>query len=325
MSNTSTPLRRTLAAVAAVLAGSAAAVAVASPAAAAITSRTVVLATSPTSTAPFKDITVGCPGTLVGLGGGAAITGGDFSAHITATVPQATSHGHYARAEVHVGGATPWAVRAYTICGNGVTGREYEVDDNTIAANAITGAVSVSCPVGKQVIGMGGYVSSDEFILSGVDVNNTLTTVTMWWARALGVPNSLTGLAEVWANCIDPVAGLERIRVLSSNNSTNKILIPACPSGKLVYDVGGGVSTGAARREAKIDALIPLASSASVAIREFPAGCPTRQRSISLIDFNAVHAVPLCGGRNRNGGEAVCGEPVSTADGEHGSGNACPD
>jgi hypothetical protein len=273
LSHVAKPLRHTLAVATAVLAGSAAAVAVASPAAAAITDRIVVSATSPSSTATFKQVNAECPGSMVGLGGGAAIiVGGDYSAHITASTPQPTSDGQFARAEVHAGGATPWAVRAYTVCGNGVTGRDPVFDGTPIVAGAVSGGVSVSCPAGKQVIGMGGYVSSHDFILSGVDVNSTLTTVTMWWARVLGVPNSLTGAAEVWANCIDPVPGLQRVRMVSSTDSLDKVFLPTCPSGTDVYGVGGGVSTGAARRIAKIDMLIPLLSNALVSVREFPSG-----------------------------------------------------
>jgi hypothetical protein len=265
-------MRRALAAVTAVLAGGAAAVAVASPAAADITERIVVTATSPSNTATWKDVNAVCPGDMAALGGGAAIIGGDFSAHITASVPMPVSDGHYARAQVHAGGATPWAVRAYTVCGNGVTGRDVVLNAAAIPANAVSGAVGVSCPSGKRVIGMGGYVSSDDFILSGVDVSSTLTSATMWWGRTLDAPLSLTGWAEVWAVCIDPVPGLVRVRVVSSLNSADKVLLPTCPAGKIVYDVGGGVSTGAARRIAKLDVLVPLYTNAGVTVREFPSG-----------------------------------------------------
>jgi hypothetical protein len=287
MSQMARSLRRTVAVATAVLVGGAASVAVASPAAAAITGRTVVSATSPSSTATFKQVSVTCPGSMVALGGGAAIIGGDYSAHITATTPTPVGDGQFARAEVHAGGATPWAVRAYTVCGNGVTGRDPVFDGTHIVAGAVSGGVSVSCPAGRQVIGMGGYVSSDDFILSGVDVNSTLTTVTMWWARVLGVPNSLTGTAEVWANCIDPVPGLQRVRMVSSTDSVDKVLLPTCPSGTDVYGVGGGVSTGAARRIAKIDMLIPLLSNALVSVREFPSGS-----TLNWMAFGTVICAP---------------------------------
>ena len=282
MSLLATPLRRTLAAVTAVLAGGASAVAVASPAAA-IVGRVVVGVSSPLSTDVFKQVNSICPAGTVALGGGAGIIGGDFSAHVTATAPMAVSQGHVARAEVHAGGAAPWQVRSYSVCGSGVTGRSFVYEDSTIGAGLSTGSVSVACPVGKQVIGMGGYVSADDFILSSVDVNSTLTSVTMWWARGLDVAGTLTGLAEASAVCVDPVPGLERVRVFSANDSLDKVLLPTCPSGKLVYDVGGGVSGSLGQRIAKIDVFVPLTTNAGVTVREIPPGSPSNWKAFGTV------------------------------------------
>ena len=97
----------------------------------------------------------------------------------------------------------------------------------------------------------------------------------------------LTGHAEVWAVCVDPVPGLERVRLVSSLNSADKVLLPTCPAGKIVYAVGGGVSTGAARRIAKIDVLVPLHTNAGVTVREFTPGSP-----INWAAFGTVICAP---------------------------------
>jgi hypothetical protein len=143
----------------------------ASPAAAAITGRTIVSATTPTNLEATKQIFAGCPSGMVALGGGAVIVGGNGVVHLTADVPTVVN-GHTAKAVAYPGfrdgvwvDAIPWRLTAHVICATGVTGREVVVGYDAIGEYETAGSVTVPCPAGKKVIGMGGWVGG-QFILS---------------------------------------------------------------------------------------------------------------------------------------------------------------
>jgi hypothetical protein len=267
-------LRRTIAATAALLAGTAGAVAIAGPAAAALSGRFVVSASTPSNANDSKTVNALCPAGSDALGGGGLVTGGARVSHLTSSVPMPVGNGHYARANEHgSGGTASWGLTAYSICADGATGIDEVFDFETIPANAVSGAASVSCPAGKRVISMGGDVRnpsgfSGDFILSSTDVDNGMTTVTVWWARAFDTPLSVIGSLDIWARCIDPVTNMQVARATSAHSSADKTVNVSCPTGMDVYGLGGGVLTGAARRAVTIDGIVPALSTGSVVTRE---------------------------------------------------------
>jgi hypothetical protein len=93
---------------------------------------------------------------------------------------------------------------------------------------------------------MGGAVGT-QFILSSVDVDTALTTVTMKWGRPLDTPASATSFQEAWAVCVNPVPGLQRVRALSASNSSDKSVTATCPTGMQLFDIAGGLETGPQR------------------------------------------------------------------------------
>jgi hypothetical protein len=199
---------------------------------------------------------------MFGLGGGAIVLGGNGVVHLTANTPAGVTQAHYAAAHAHPGfrdgvyvEATAWRLLVYAVCAYGVTGRQTAVSSNLLPAGAWAGGVSVACPAGKQVISMGGAVGS-QFILSSVDVDAALTTVTMTWGRPLDTPGSATSFQDVWAVCVDPVSGLQRVRTVSASNSNDKSLTATCPSGMELFDLAGGLETEP-RRNVGLNNLLP--------------------------------------------------------------------
>jgi hypothetical protein len=263
--------------VVAALVGAATTTVIASPAAAAITGRTQVWASTPNNLDSYKSAHAVCPTGMSGLGGGAFVVGGNDVVHITANGPMMVSQGHVAVAQAHPGyrdgvyvEATAWRLYAYAICAYGVTGREVVLAGGAITAGENAGARTLSCPAGKRVVGMGGYVAGPNFMLTSLDVAPDLTWVDMTWGRAADTVGG-TSWAEVTAVCVDPIPGLQRVQTVSASSSNHKSVNVGCPSGKQLYDFGGGLNTGSHRYVA-IDALLPSSTGGIAHVREMVYG-----------------------------------------------------
>ncbi len=279
MRSTSKAPRILIASVTVLVSATATTLVMASPAAAAITGRIVVSASTTTNLDAVKQVTAVCPGDMVALGGGASITGGNGVVHLTASVPTPVSDGHTAKAVAYPGyrngewvEAGAWRLTARVICAYGVTGRQVVYSSDTIGAYEMEGSLSVSCPAGKSVIGMGGAVGG-QFILSTVYAWGPLSGVTVRWGRPDLMGALYTGFLEAWAVCVNPVAGLELVSNSSAENSdSSKAVLVTCPSGKKLYDVGGGVTYSSPRRHVSVNSFSPGTTNGLVWTNEIVSG-----------------------------------------------------
>jgi hypothetical protein len=265
---------RTLLTCAAALSVAAATLVVATPALA-VTGLTVVTATSATDSEGFKVANPVCPAGRVLLGGGADIIGGGHNvqlAGINLAPLGAPANSVWASAnESGAGWVGSWSITGYAICGTGVTGYQIVQASSAVPAGSTIATATATCPAGKKVIGAGGRSAGKVgYVLDTMDVSADLTsvyveTIATEWAIPATAP-----LAEAYAVCVNPVPGLERVSASSAYDSNDKVLSVACPAGKAVHGVGGGM-TGALG-QAYLDMLAPGSSSAIINAREDATG-----------------------------------------------------
>ncbi|GAA1661348.1 hypothetical protein ACFQY4_15855 [Catellatospora bangladeshensis] len=245
------------AATALALAGSA--VVVATPAVA-VAGRVVVSATTPTDTAS-KIATVSCPAGTLLLGGGGDVVDGVGRVRLYRVGPSVWG-GQVMEAGAHQDpqsgvAPVPFAVTVWAICGTGVTGHEIVNLRPAIPGYQLSGSASASCPAGKKVIGMGGGAHKSLLaLLTGIRVDSALSTVTVDWHRR---PDNqeISGTAYVWAICVNPVPGQQRVSAQSATGTADKLVFAYCPFGTEPHAVGGGVEYGG--DAAMLDAVAPVA------------------------------------------------------------------
>jgi hypothetical protein len=156
-----------------------------------------VTKTTVSDSTPQKKIAAECPFGWFVLGGAAVINGGAGQVAIQAAFPTFDAGlGKFLfvvkAVEDHVGGTNDnWSVTAAAYCTNTTVGTIVH-EDSLFDSDAIK-SVSVECPAGTKVVGMGGEVSivdadpgdsfnsipvDTELIFHGVEANNDLTQVT---------------------------------------------------------------------------------------------------------------------------------------------------
>ena len=233
---------------------------VATPAAAAPT-LTTVMVTSPTNIDGFKGVNPACPRGTKLLGGGADILGGGHNVHIAGINPLPGGefdNSMWVTAVVSSsGGAGPWSLTAWAICGAGVTG--YEIVEAKAAAPMGVDYVSAtaSCPAGKKVIGAGGRQQGKAFIvLDGISVDADLSGVTVE-SFSDETAHVTVPVAVAYAICVDPLPGQQRVTAATEWTSSDKLLSVGCPAGTRLYGLGGGL-TGASG-QAYLDGVLPYA------------------------------------------------------------------
>jgi hypothetical protein len=116
----------------------------------------------------------------------------------------------------------------------------------TSALNSSNKSVTVNCPAGKRVLGVGADINAGngQVLFDDIRPNAALTAVTV---QALEDETGQSGPWSVtaYAVCADPIAGLERVATTSALDSgANKPVITSCPSGKLATGVGADINAG---------------------------------------------------------------------------------
>jgi hypothetical protein len=256
------------------LAATAATVVIATPALA-VPGLTVVTLTSATDSEGFKVANPVCPAGKVLLGGGADIIGGGHNvqlAGINLAPLGAPANSVWASAnESGAGWSGNWSITGYAICGTGVTGYQIVQAESSAPAGSTFASATATCPAGKKVIGAGGRSAGKTgYVLDTMDVSADLTSV---YVETLATEWAIPGtapLAAAYAICINPVAGMVRVGASSAYDSNDKLLTVACPAGKSLHGVGGGM-TGAGG-QAYLDLLAPSGSSAIINAREDATG-----------------------------------------------------
>jgi hypothetical protein len=106
--------------------------------------------------------------------------------------------------------------------------------------------VTVTCPSGKQVVGVAGSKSlaaGGQALVSRIRPDSGLKSATVS-GREDG--SGFTGNWGVTAQafCATPLPGLERVVATSTTSSSNKTITAVCPAGKKLLGAGGEITNG---------------------------------------------------------------------------------
>jgi len=108
-------------------------------------------------------------------------------------------------------------------------------------------AVTVTCPVGKKLIGAGGDIIPSsgpaEVTLHQIRPNSSLTSVRLQALEIQGNSGVIWRLDAV-AMCADPPPGLQRVLVTSPSDSLDKSVSATCPGNTQLLDAAGAVTGG---------------------------------------------------------------------------------
>jgi hypothetical protein len=232
--------------------------------ASAVSGLVVITATSAeTGSQSFKGVNAVCPAGKVILGGGADIVNGGHSVQMGGIVPAPLglpANSIWATAnEDAAGTSNSWYIRAWAVCGSGVTGHQIVSAIDTPPAGSTFASAFAACPAGKKVIGAGGRsAGKPSYVLDTVDIQGDLSGVYVETIAAESPTPGTAPVAEAFAICVDPVPGQQLVSATTGFTSSDKSLSVTCPSGTKVHGVGGGM-TGALG-QAHIDQLSPNGS-----------------------------------------------------------------
>jgi hypothetical protein len=232
--------------------------------ASAVTGLVVVTATSTEhGSEGFKGANAVCPAGTNILGGGADISGGGHSVQLAGLNPVPLglpANSMWATAnEDRLGYEGSWSITAWAICASGVSGHQIVQASSAEPADSTIASASATCPSGKKVIGAGGAsAGKPSYVLDGVDISADLTSVHVETIATESPTPGTAPLAQAFAICVNPVAGLQLVRASSGFTSSDQSLSVSCPSGKRLHGTGGGM-TGAVG-QAHLDMLAPTGS-----------------------------------------------------------------
>jgi hypothetical protein len=250
----------------AVLVGAAGTIAIA-VSASAVSGLVVVTATSPErGSESFKGANAVCPSGTRILGGGADITGGGHSVQLAGINPAPLgmpANSMWATAnEDRSGYSGSWYIKAWAICGKGVTGYEIVQAGSNEPAGATSASATATCPAGKKVIGAGATsAGKPSYVLDTIDVTSDLSSVHVKTVAAESPTPGTAPAAQAYAICVNPVAGQQLVKASTGYTSSDKTKSVSCPSGKKLHGTGGRIS--GASGQAHLDMLAPSGSGTS--------------------------------------------------------------
>lgn len=164
----------------------------------------------------------------------------------------------------------------------------------SVSDSASSKSVSIQCPAGKQVIGVGADIGGDGFqgvVLDDISVDSLLTSVTVTGFETETGTNANWEL-KATAVCATPLPGLQRVQAISATDSQNTKSVTAnCPVGKQLVGAGGEITGGLG--QVVIDDVRPNSLLTSVTVTGFEDVNGTA--SSWLVDAYAICANPLPG------------------------------
>ncbi|MFC4114348.1 hypothetical protein [Nonomuraea zeae] len=172
-----------------------------------------------------------------------------------------------------------------------IPGRQRVTDTSPYNSSGNPKVATASCPSGKKVIGMGGYVTdgNGEVVLNELLPDSTSSKVRATaWADESGYGGnwSVTAIAM----CADPLPGLQRVSAQSSVDSTDKEVVVTCPSGKKALGIGARLA--GAEGQVFLDHLEPFAGTSGYLHASEDATGTSSDWSITLV---AMCADPVPG------------------------------
>ncbi|WP_428962324.1 hypothetical protein [Micromonospora fluostatini] len=219
----------------------------AAPAAAALPGLTRVTSTGP-SNSDWKTWQASCPADTFLVAGGGRIDRGAGQVVMDTMVPVfgATDVYSVTGREDDNGFAGTWSITATALCAQPPVGWEH-AEGATIWDSVSSKTLTVSCPPGKQVLGLGVEVNGG---LGQVVVDDLRPSADLASVSVTGIEDG-NGYAGAWqlrgqVVCATPPAGLVRVAGFGLLDSVgSKSTVATCPPGTLVHGVGGEIVSGA--------------------------------------------------------------------------------
>ncbi|WDZ83627.1 hypothetical protein [Micromonospora cathayae] len=221
--------------------------AVVAPAGAALAGLTRVTSTGP-SNSDWKTRQANCPTDTLLVAGGGRVNGATGQVVMDTMLPVLGATDGYSvtgREDDAPGFTGDWSITATALCAREPAG--WELAESTTPWSSASKALTVFCPLGKQLLGVGLEINGGlgQVVVDEVRPSADLSQVT------LTAIEDGTGYADEWqirgkVICVSPLAGLARVAgigVLDSNPV--KSATATCPAGKLVHGVGGEIDGGA--------------------------------------------------------------------------------
>jgi hypothetical protein len=210
---------------------------------------TVVSTTPVFDSNAVKTADAQCPAGKRVIGGGARVNGAQHVV-ITQQQPISTGAGDTFRAsasEDQFGFAGNWALQAFAICSNPLSGLAIVSTAGTAGSGSFQG-VSATCPAGKRALGTGGRIDGGQgqvqlgTIAEGSLGSNRST------ATGTEDPDGFNGTWNVTAFTVcvtsNTITDFQVVQNQSaSNNTARKIINVSCPSGKHVTGAAAFTST----------------------------------------------------------------------------------
>jgi hypothetical protein len=229
------------------------------PAAAAIAGLQRVESTSPVNSVFPKVASASClPGKKV-IGMGGYVTNGNGEVVLNEIIPDAALGRVRATAwEDETGYAGNWSITAIAMCADPLPGLQ-RVQEQT-PADSSDKELYVSCPSGKNRLGLGAYIAGSEGQVF-LDALDPLPSNTNGGAHASEDQTGTTGNWSITlvAICANSFPGLSSATNWSGGGSTSPKSVDAvCPAGKVAITAGGVVTAGIGawgRNEVMIDSL----------------------------------------------------------------------
>jgi hypothetical protein len=256
--------------VAALLGASLAAVLPAAVAHAAVPGLVQVQAAS-VSNSVGKSVTVACPAGKLLVNAGGYVTGVVGEVVLDDITPNAGLGSVTVTGYETDGTAANWQVHAVASCADPLPGQRLVF--NSSPNNSLNKAVTVTCPTGTNVIGLGSQTwgaSLGDVIPDRITPNLGLTSVTVS-AREDGTVTRNWQLSA-YAICAQPLPGLVRVAA-STVSSVNKVEAVNCPPGTVA--LGAGAQVSGAADDAMFGSMLPGATTAgATGIEEDPVAAP---------------------------------------------------
>lgn len=228
----------------------------------------IVTESSPSDDTLYKGIHVDCPRGKKVIGGGGVIRDAGSNAAITMLRPEPRTlwDSFVVAAKETVPFDRNWSVVAVAVCADPPPGLEYVSTQTGLDSNPFKSNIA-TCPSGKKVIGVGGWVNSTRrsVVLDEITPATNLQTVrASAYETEGGNPDEWS--LSTWAICADPVPGLTLVTKTGTRSAgQSKAIFADCPTGTKVHAVGGDIHGG--NGQVVLNSLYPQAGLASAMLQ----------------------------------------------------------
>jgi hypothetical protein len=199
----------------------------------------------PSDSASPKSLSTSCPAGKVVTGAGGDVSTGNGEVVFDDLTPSADLKSVTVKGvEDQNGLAGNWAAAVQPICAYPLGGMQRVAATSPLDSS--NKSVTVTCPAGKKVVGMGSDINAGNGQV-GVDDFRPSTDLTSVTVQALEDQDGQAGPwnVTVYAICANPPSGLERVSGTSGLNSDGfKSANATCSAGKRLLGIGSDINAG---------------------------------------------------------------------------------